>query len=369
MQKVHSGGQLRLLNLVISEACNFGCSHCLHSCSTGTSTSHGQKKLMDWETAQKAIDEYAAVMQIWDTHPLDVHFGSAEPLLNWSVLEQAIYYTRGLDPNAKLSVNTNLSLITKSMIKVLKANEIYISTSLDGPPAGNDAIRTFKDGGATFNAIVSKFGLLEEMDYPLDGFSITLNDLNFDVVNPDFIDWAYQRGMKGIATDVDMINTAQANRDVNNCVLKLMELRFACQARGMENFGSWTTSYDHLVNEPIDNMPTFCRAAKGQNISVNPEGWLFICGHTTTPIGRIDHLEEALSERSPYCQLVKSRLPGEDPECMGCEIEGLCAGQCQITREVSRATGNNRDKTMCELYRNATRVLLKEKLDQELEGG
>lgn len=366
MKKVIGGGQLHLLNLMISEACNFGCEHCLHKCSIQTGLTHGQKKIMNWEIAKKAIDEYAAVLKRQDKRNLNVHFGSAEPLLNWPVLQKSVTYIRFLDPDARLAVNTNLSLLTAEMAAFLRDNRVYISTSLDGPAIGNDAIRVFKDGSGTFDAIVAKFKILADVGYPLDGFSITINDLNFDSINADFIAWAHQQGFRGIATDIDLINTKNSKHSVDDCINKLMELRRICHGYEMENFGTWTTAYDNLVNEPDDNMPTFCKAIKGRNISINPSGKIFICGHTNTSLGSLDEFNKIFEADSPYVKLVESRLPGNDPMCFGCEIEGVCAGQCQITREVASVTGNGRDSLLCRFYRSVTRKLLEEKLNTEL---
>jgi len=366
MKGVIGGNQLRLLNLMISEACNFGCGHCLHKCSTRTHLTHGQKKLMGWEIAKRAIDEYAAVLKRQGRRDLDVHFGSAEPLLNWPVLRKSIVYLRLRNPDAHLAVNTNLSLLTPEMAIFFRDNRVYISTSLDGPANGNDAIRVFANGRGTFDAIVARFKMLADIGYPLDGFSITINDLNFDSVDANFIAWAHQQGFRGIATDIDLINTKNAERSIEDCVRKLMELRRACQRYGIENFGTWTTAYDNLVNEPDDHMPTFCKAVKGRSISVNPSGRVFICGHTNTPLGSLDVFDKIFEVDSPYVRLVESRLPGNDPMCFDCEIEGVCAGQCQITREVASVTGNGRDSLLCRFYRLATRRLLEDKLKTEL---
>jgi uncharacterized protein len=366
MKKVVGGGQLRLLNLMISEACNFGCAHCLHRCSVQTGSTHGKKKLMGWQTAKTAIESYCSILQRWGNRHLNIHFGSAEPLVNWPVLKRSIEYIRSIDNGAQLAVNTNLSLLTMEMAKFFRDNRVYISTSLDGPLEGNDAIRVFKDGSGTFNTILEKFKMLFEIGYPLDGFSITINDLNFNALNPDFIYWAHNQGFRGIACDIDLINVVNASRPLKDCLQKLIDLRRACLKCGMENFGSWTTAYDNLVNEPEDEMPTFCKAVKGRNISVNPSGRIFVCGHTNSFLGTIDEFDQVFKEGQPYFNLIRSRLPGNDEMCYGCDIEGICAGQCQITREVSRATKNDRDALLCRFYRQATRRLLEEKLITEL---
>lgn len=366
MNLVAKGGQVRLLNLIISEICNFACPHCLHGRSVGTNSSHGRKKLMEWTTAKKSIDFYVNLMKSWRRNNLNVSFGSAEPLLNWDVLKQSIEYLKKIDPDVKLTINTNVSLIDPDKATFLKDNSVYVSTSLDGHKEGNDRIRIFSDQKGTYSKIISGFEIFKKAKYPLDGFSITINDKNFDYVTPDFIEWAGEQGFKGIATDIDIINTQNMGRPVDDYIEKLVELRKTCLKLGIENFGSWTTPYYNLVNGADDNMATFCKAVKGRNISINPKEKFFICGHTTTPIGDLQNFENTFVVGGTYFELVKSRLPGNDPFCKGCIIEGICSGQCQITREIAKNTGSNKFSVLCDFLKKVTFRLLEEKLLAEL---
>ena len=362
-----SGGRLKLLNLVISEACNLGCQHCLHRCSVKNYETHGSKKFMDWPTAKLAIDNYTKVIRRFDSSAkLSVHFGSAEPLLNWEVMRRSCEYVRQIDSIADLAVNTNLILVTDEMAKFFVDFGVKVSISLDGPIDGNDAIRIYPSGKGTYRDILVAIATMRRAGYDIDAFSVTINDLNFDSIDENFVDWAAKEGFRGIATDIDLINARNAKRSIKKCIQKLIDIRTACLKHGLENFGSWTTVYDYLVNEPDCGVTTFCRAASGQNISVNPEGKLFICGHTNSLLGLLDDFENVFIIGSPYFKLVESRLPGNNPMCYGCSIEGFCAGQCHITKEMAVATGNGHFDYLCEFYRQATRRMLEIKLEAEL---
>jgi len=369
MNRLPSGEHFYLLDLTVSEACNLGCAHCLHKCSVSLSESHGKKKFMDWETAKQSIDFFYknAKKNGLKEEKLWVHFGSAEPLLNWEIIARSILYLNGLSEKIRIAINTNITLVDKEIAQFLKDYNVEVSTSLDGPINGNDAIRIYPDGRGTFNKIIEKLELFESIGYPLDGFSITINDLNFDYIDDSFIEWAKQKNFKGIATDIDLINMKNAARSIDECVEKLISLRKSCLSRGIENFGSWTTSYQHLVNGSEDGMPTFCRAVKGNNISVSPDGNFFICGHTTTQLGSLREKENVFDKIGAYALLVSQRLTGNDPMCTECILEGVCAGQCQITREVSRKTGNGREEYLCNFYKQVTMRLLQEKIIEEVE--
>ncbi|MFA5748096.1 MAG: radical SAM protein [Candidatus Absconditabacterales bacterium] len=358
--------KIRLLDLMVSESCNFGCKHCLHSRSTMLTDSHGKKRFMDFETAKKAIDIY---YQIINKLPKkisgNIHFGSAEPLLNWKVVKEACLYAKKLDNNCLLSINTNLTLLTKEQAIFFKDHNVYVSTSLDGPKNGNDKIRTYKNLKGTFNDILKNIFLLQNVGHPIDGFSVTINDLNFDSINEDFVNWATEKKFKAIGTDIDLINEDNCTKPIQTYVDKLIDIRIACEKCGIENFGSWTTVYENLINPPEDGMPTFCKAIKGRNVAINPEGKVFLCGHTTTAINN-SFTTDIFKKNSTFYNVVKNRLPGNDPFCLACPIEGVCSGQCHITREVTTNLQSNKTKTLCDFYKTVTQQLLERKLKKEL---
>ncbi|MEI8009236.1 MAG: radical SAM protein [bacterium] len=366
MSGFETGEKVRLLDLMVSESCNFGCKHCLHSRSTMLTGSHGKKRFMDVETAKQAIDLYYQILnQHTENITGNIHFGSAEPLLNWPVVKEACLYAKKIDKSCLLSINTNLTLLTQEQAVFFKEHNVYVATSLDGPKEGNNMIRTYKNLTGTFDDILKNIRLLQSVGHPIDGFSITINDLNFDSINTDFVDWIANQGFKGIGTDIDLINEDNCTKSVAEYVDKLMEIRIACENHGIENFGSWTTVYENLVNPPEDSMPTFCKAIKGRNIAINPEGKVFLCGHTTTAMDNIFTID-IFKKHHVFYDVVESRLPGNDEFCLHCSIEGICSGQCHITREVTENLQSNKTNMLCEFYKIATNKLLEHKLQKEL---
>ena len=347
------------LDLNISELCNFSCSHCMNGCQIIQS----DNKLMKWDTAKKAIDEY---VEIINKNGIDgeIHFGSAEPLLNWKLIQKIILYCKTITPNTPFSVNTNLSLLTKEMALFFKKYGVFIATSLDGPKQGNDLIRVWRKGG-TYDTIIRKMRLLQEIEFPLDGCSLTMNDLNIDFIDTEFIYFLKDMGFTGLATDIDLVNNKNCSRDISFYVDKLIFIYKLCSSLGIENFGSWTKVFHNLVNQEEFELLTYCKAQNGRNLSINPIGEIFLCGYSTSKVGNIFNFENFFSSKEDYYLLIKSRLPGIQKKCYGCNLEGICAGQCLVTTEFS-TKNNNRINFLCEFYKRATTQLLELKLAEEL---
>jgi len=373
MINVETGVVADRMGLAISDACNFGCAHCIHFQPEGEKHVRLQiyqkphrELLMTFETAQRCVDHVVALMRKNNSNLCRIHFGNAEPLINWGVIKQVLEYCDSLDGlKFEYSINTNLSLLTLEIANILKKYRVGIATSLDGLEKANDAIRVDMGGKGTFQLIKSKMDLLDGIAYPLDGFSITVTSKNFELVDTDIIDFAVERGMKSIAFDYDLIGLSSIPVGVR--VEKLIRLKRYANQLGLEFFGTWDTVFRNLTSVSLlRHAHAFCAAVQGKSLEFNVDGSMKLCGHTTTDVGRIDRFAENFKSGSGLLKIVSDRFPGTDDYCTGCEIEGACGGQCHVTREVvQRSVPSEREQLfsdMCDFYRAITRELAREEM-------
>ncbi len=361
------------MGLAISDSCNFGCTHCIHfqpSTASGAALPLYQKPraqlMMSWETAKTCIDCYAGLVRENGSRHCKIHFGNAEPLINWSVIEKVLKYSDTIkDLRFEFAINTNLVLLTRGIAEILKRYGVRIATSLDGTRDANDAIRVTRGGRGTFDRILTKFDLLAGIGYPLDGFSVTVTKRNFDLIDIDIIDLAAERGMSSIAFDYDLVGLVGV--PVATRVDKLMHLKQYANKQGIDFFGTWDSVFRNLTSESLLNgSHAFCAAVEGRSLEFNVDGSIKACSHTTTKVGHLKRFDQMFQNGGGLIQLVKERLPGTNDYCSGCVIEGPCGGQCHVTREViSRAAGETRQRLfadMCDFYRVVTEALAMEYL-------
>ena len=362
LQKIATGSNITSLDLNISELCNFTCAHCMNGCQI----KNKKNKLMPWNIAKISVDKYTEIIKRKGING-EIHFGSAEPLINWDIIERVVNYCKKILPETPISINTNLSLLTREKAIFFRDNNVSIASSLDGPRDGNNMIRT-KNKGGTYDIIIDKIKLLKEISYPLDGISLTMNDLNIDFIDDRFILSLKELGFGGLATDIDLVNNKNCNRNIDFYVDKLMYIYQLCKKLDMVNFGSWSLVYSNLVNQETDEPVTYCKAQTGRNISVNPVGDVFVCGYSTSKVGRLNQFDEMFNKKSPYINLIASRLPGNKKKCFGCELEGICSGQCLVTHEFNqnKKGKENRVDFLCEFYKKCTSKMLANKLNSEL---
>ncbi len=134
--EIVSGSLIDYLELIMSEACNFRCTYCIHFNNLETSDRiNNPKKFMRFETAKKTVDRYLEILRGHRKRVAEINFGGGEPLLMWPVIKQVLKYCRssyGLEFEFHFSINTNSSLITPEIATTLR--EYHIEIALHLPP-------------------------------------------------------------------------------------------------------------------------------------------------------------------------------------------------------------------------------------------
>lgn len=361
LKKIQKGSQLERLELAISNACNFGCKHCMHFLNNEFSSRISSNMHMNVKTAKKSIDTFVQKVRDNGNTSIRVHFGNGEPLMNWKTLAFALEYCESIkDINFSYAINTNLSLLTREKAEILKKYNVKISTSLDGLKEANDSIRIDRYGYGTFNKIVNKIKLLSSINYPIDGFSITVTDRNFSMIDEKIIDFAKKMAVKDVSMDFDLVRSTHISTE--DCVDLIIKLRRYAHKNNINFYGTWETPYRNLMlNSWLISPYAFCPALEGKTLEFNVDGSLKACGHTNTVVGFSDHIDKSFLSNSEYLQLINKRLPGNNQFCKGCELEGCCAGQCHVTLESSKNDSQLVNKT-CQLMLQTTKSLIQEYL-------
>lgn len=355
------------LDLLVSEACNLWCPHCILFNSLDSWDTNRKNKLMKRDQAKKILDEYVQIIKNNNWNKLNIHFWSWEPLLNRSVIVKTVEYIESRYPDFKkeFSINTNLTLLTSDMAEYLRDHMVDTHVSLDWLKESNDKIRINKQWKGTYDSIIDWIDLLEDVWYPLTWISLTITDKNFDLVGTSFIDRCKQRWMNNIAMDIDLISTISIHWVTIEMVInKLTWLYNYAENNWIEVIWTRLTPYLNLKNKSILEWDSvfFCSAVKWKNLAVSRDWNVTTCSYTTTSIWNIFSL--STWEDSELWHLVKSRIPWSSDYCRWCSIEWHCAWQCHVTKEISKSSWNPAlIHTMCEFYRWVTHKLLSDELE------
>ena len=363
-KEIFSGSLIDYLELIMSEACNFRCTYCIHFNNLETSDRiNNPKKFMRYDTAKETVDRYLEILRGHGKRVAEINFGGGEPLLAWPVIKQVLEYCRvayGLEFEFHFSINTNASLITPEVAAMLKEYQVEIASSLDGLREGNDRVRLTKSGGGTFFQIMRGFDALTQAGYPLDGIAVTVTEKNFHELDESIVDWAVARGMKNVRIDIDVVGMVEVS--VEDVVTKLMRIRRYAAAQGVDVPGFWSRPAENLNESTLESRVAFCGAVRGNSICVGPFGNIYGCGYSTTQLGSLSEIQSFHAPGTAYHRFVRDHLTGVMEMCKGCMIEGQCGGGCNITQEFARATKTAKIERMCDFYRRMTQEILREQL-------
>jgi len=148
----HGGKFPKLGVLNLTEGCNLKCTYCY------VGAGEGQTEYMKPETACKIVDEYLA-MNGDDKSTIVMHGG--EPFLNYSLIEALVEHCKPYRDRVELSIQTNATLITQERAEFLKANDVGVGISIDGPQKFHDETRPLQNGKGSFNQVLQGIKTLQ----------------------------------------------------------------------------------------------------------------------------------------------------------------------------------------------------------------
>ncbi|MDR0549552.1 MAG: radical SAM protein [Deltaproteobacteria bacterium] len=298
---------ISFLVLVLTTRCNLKCGYCYN----------GDLPPQDMDPlVLTAAFEVAAKGQ----GPLKVQMTGGEPTLVPELIVAVAEKALKLARPYRLSLQTNATLLDRSLVKTLKKLNVAVGVSLDGPPAVNEALR-----GQT-RAVLAGLSALDEELWPftttsvvsaancqaLDQLPLLLGSrpaavgLGLDLLvakgrglalkAPDPQSLANGVGQLGAA--LDFINARRRTP------LRLREERFLAQA--------------------ALGPKAFCAACEGESLAVTPTGQVYPCGQTA--------FNEDLALGSIFKGPIKAKplvgLSLSGPNCQACFLKGRCPGEC-----------------------------------------
>jgi uncharacterized protein len=151
LPRVYSGFVQQLI-LCVTEQCNLRCAYCAYSGTYQYNRAHSLTT-MTAETALRGVDflmEHSKYILASAEDTVTLSFYGGEPLLNHALISECIRHLESRYPlrreRVSLSLTTNLTTATSSILQHLVDNEVQLNVSLDGPAQIHDRYRTSQSG-------------------------------------------------------------------------------------------------------------------------------------------------------------------------------------------------------------------------------
>lgn len=133
------------LSLNMAQGCNLRCTYCFAG-----EGDYGVKGMMSFETAKKAISLLCS-----DKKNFHLIFFGGEPLLNFSVIQKIVEWTKTLNCQFTYAITTNGTLLSDEKIKWMNEHDFAVTISYDGKGA-HAKNRLNKDKVSNSEALVAK---------------------------------------------------------------------------------------------------------------------------------------------------------------------------------------------------------------------
>ena len=331
----------RKLELTINPTldCNFACPYCFES-------SH-KHTYMDDEIENKII-EY--IKQYDKIEELRVTWFGGEPLMAYNRIESLSKKILDLGTDYKAGMITNGYLLNEKIIKNLESLHIYsLQITLDGLAHIHDSRRFLKNGGATFNRIISNVDLIDRTSPQTKVFiRVNIDKSNMN----DFIEiykYIQEKGYKNTYISpafVDDMSKESRNPCVFNQRDKMLFVRKLLKKYNLDFSLLYPNSNRHecAVRNPMSTV-------------IGPEGELYKCwndvGNKEKIYGYIDGqvVNEAL-----LLQYLMGADPFENKKCINCILLPVCSGGCPHHRLLFQNKATNQDT--CPLQKKYLKTLL-----------
>ncbi len=131
------------------------CDHSCHYCQVSRQTENRTSFDMSIEHAERAIE-----LAFRSPSPaLKIEFQGGEPLLNFELIRHIVESCKARNVDSRRSIQfviaSNLSRLTDEMLAFCKSNEIFLSTSIDGPEELHERQRPLRGGHSHRTTVAS----------------------------------------------------------------------------------------------------------------------------------------------------------------------------------------------------------------------
>jgi len=321
---------VKALCLHIAHDCNLRCSYCF----AGTGDYKGARSLMSLEVGKRAID--FLIENSGNRRNLEVDFFGGEPLMNFDVVKEIVYYARQREKEAnknfRFTLTTNVLLLDEEKRAFINEHMHNVVLSLDGRKEINDEVRKRVDGSGSYDRVLPlALKMAEERkdkDYYVRG-TFTRKNLDFgkDVLHLADV------GFTQISVE-PVVAARDSGLDIRKEDLKTVcdeYERFAMEYYQRRKNGKWFNFFHFMID--LEGGPCVAKRLRGcgsgtEYLAVTPEGDLYPChqfvGQKEFLLGNIF---DGLNNSAVREEFIESNVYTK-PQCNQCWAKFYCSGGC-----------------------------------------
>ena len=172
----------RVITVFLNNNCNLRCDYCRFDKVTHHGIEHGS---LDLKAVVRSIRGLCLPGE-----QVDIHFQGGEPLLRVADIEQVCSELSAADVpfRARFHVTTNGTVLTPSVLRILKTYGIGVTLSIDGLPEVHDRHRKFANGLGSFSRVRRTLELLRTEGIAFGVFCVVSEPENMRAMHDYLVD-------------------------------------------------------------------------------------------------------------------------------------------------------------------------------------
>ena len=360
---------IKAMCLHVSHDCNLRCKYCFAS----TGDFGEGRKLMDFETAKRAID--FLIEKSYGRKFLEVDFFGGEPSMNFDVVMKTVEYARSREKECdkvfRFTTTTNGMHLTDDMIDFINREMYNVVLSIDGRKEVNDRVRVRVDGTGCYDLITKNFKRLvdkrgNDKDWYVRGTYTKYNlDFSEDVMH------LYDLGFEQISVEPVMADPKEpyaiTEADLPR-IFKEYEV-LAEKIAGIRKSGKFINFFHFMLD--LDQGPCAIKRLRGcgcgnEYVAVTPDGDIYPCHQV---VGVEDYKMGNLYDGSFNMEMKNDFARAHvytKPECKKCWAKFYCSGGCNANNYIYQHDIRAAHKLSCQIQKKRLEVAIMMKAVQLL---
>ncbi len=321
--------EVKALCLHISHDCNLRCRYCF----ADEGAYHSVREVMSLDTAKAAID--FLLRESGKRKVLEVDFFGGEPLMNFDVLKETVYYAKAeaakCGKKFLFTTTTNGLLLDEERIKFLNEEMENVVLSLDGRPEVHDAVRKTVNGKGSFDAVIAHIKKFVEVrgdkHYYVRG-TFTAKNLDFAKDVLFLADSGFDSiSMEPVVTDIPDLAIKEEHLPAIEREYEVLADEYIRREAEGKGFLFFHFHID-LEGGPCLNKRVSACGAGNEYFSVVPCGDLYPCHQFAgDPEFRMGSVFTGIEREDLRAKFAESCLFTRK-KCEGCFAKFICSGGC-----------------------------------------
>jgi len=343
----------KALCLHLAHSCNLSCRYCF----AGQGRFGGGDQLMPLEIGRAAID--FLIERSGNRKHLEIDFFGGEPLLNFEVLKELVYYgiQRASERGKvfKFTVTTNALLLNREVSQFLNEHEINVVLSLDGRQEVHDRMRPIPGGAGSYERVVSRIksfvGSQHNRNYIIRG-TYTRHNLDFcnDVLHMADLGFKHLSVEPVVAPEGAPYAIRQEDLPAVLAEYEQLTRELLRRREAGEPIDFFHFNIDLEGGPCLPKRLTGCGAGY-EYLAVAPNGDLYPCHQF---VGRSNYLMGNVLEGRVRPDLVEAFRQAHiynKEGCAGCWAKFYCSGGCHANAEAANGSIYRPHEQGCSLAR------------------